>query len=126
MATGATEHDLERGYGRSTPPGDNLCHDFIEHYADSMVALTEAAGNRFVVDDTVDAVMVDNASATPFINPVVLRRPLTRVDADILVERAGAFYHGHPGGPYGVWSVYPTPDLRTHGLFLAGHPPLML
>jgi ribosomal protein S18 acetylase RimI-like enzyme len=62
--------------------------------------------------------------ATP--NSATLLRPLPESAAPELVARLDAFYSSHPGGPWLLWSAWPTPDLSVSGMRLSGHPPLMV
>jgi GNAT superfamily N-acetyltransferase len=55
-----------------------------------------------------------------------LLRPFATADVPAITARAADFYGARDGGMYTIWSMWPTPDLRDHGLFLSGHPPLML
>ena len=55
-----------------------------------------------------------------------LLRTLIEDAAPELVARLDAFYAGQPGGPWLIWSAWPTPDLSAYGMQLMGHPPLMI
>jgi len=59
-------------------------------------------------------------------NSATLLRPLTEDPAPELVARLDAFYASHPGGPWMLWSAWPTPDLSSYGMILAGQIPLMV
>jgi GNAT superfamily N-acetyltransferase len=121
-----SEEVLENGYARTTPPGDNLAIDFVRDLAESYRRHAQHAGHATLVDDDHGVVLADNGSRSLFLNPAVLTRPLSEAGAAPFAERVAAFFAGRPGGPYAVWSFWPTPDLRPHGLVLAGHPPFML
>jgi len=73
-----------------------------------------------------DAWAADAAGPVPYLNSATLQRPLVADEAASLVERLGAFYGAGPGGPWMLWSAWPTPDLRPYGMALVGHPPLMV
>jgi ribosomal protein S18 acetylase RimI-like enzyme len=73
-----------------------------------------------------DAWAADLNSLSPYPNSATLLRPLTEDAAPELVSRLGAFYAGQPGGPWLIWSAWPTPDLSAYGMQLMGHPPLMV
>jgi hypothetical protein len=62
--------------------------------------------------------------ATP--NSATLLRALTAGVAPELVARLDAFYSGQPGGPWLIWSAWPTPDLSASGMRLEGDTPLMV
>jgi ribosomal protein S18 acetylase RimI-like enzyme len=121
----ATDEIPETGYGRDTPAGDNVCNDFAAGMAEGLLALAEARGDRVAADDP-DVAMADGGSASLFGNVVCLRRPIDAAAWPALTERIHAYFGGRPGGQFIVSSAWPTPDLRSHGFGLVGHPPLML
>jgi hypothetical protein len=55
----------------------------------------------------------DLNSLSPYPNSATLLRPLTEDVAPKLVARLDAFYAGQPGGPWLIWSAWPTPDLSA-------------
>jgi GNAT superfamily N-acetyltransferase len=73
-----------------------------------------------------DAWATDLGSPSPFPNSATLLRPLAEDAAEELVERLDAFYAGQPGGPWMIWSAWPTPDLSAYDMRLMGYPPLMV
>jgi hypothetical protein len=73
-----------------------------------------------------DVWAADPGTPNLFPNSATLLRPLAEADAAYLIDRLDAFYGGGPGGPWLLWSPWPTPDLRTYGCQLMGHPPLMV
>jgi GNAT superfamily N-acetyltransferase len=75
-----------------------------------------------------DAWAADPRSANPFPNSATLAQPLDEADAEDLAGRLTGFYgaDGAAGGPWMLWSAWPTPDLRAWGFHLVGHPPLMV
>src|SRR6185312_14605799 len=97
--------ELENGCRPTTPVGDNLVHDFAQGHAASFCALADRRDMRTLRDDDLGFVAVDNASVTMFLNPVVLQRPLAAADAGAFAQCVSAFYAGHPGGGFGVWSM---------------------
>lgn len=119
-----TDEELETGYGRGAPPGDNLCNDYVQGMADAYGALAEARGDRREDDDL--AMAADSGTGSLFGNGVVLRRPVGAAEWPAVAERLHGFYAGRPGGDFLVFSAWPTPDLRPLGFGLVGHPPLML
>jgi hypothetical protein len=63
-----------------------------------------------------DLVAVDHGvrlAAPP--NSAVLLRPPSPASGPELVERVGAFFAGHRGGGWQIWSAWPTPDLTAEG-----------
>jgi GNAT superfamily N-acetyltransferase len=73
-----------------------------------------------------DAWAADPGSPSPFPNSATLLRPLAQDAAQELVARLAAFYASQSGGPWMLWSAWPTPDLSAYGMRLAGYPPLMV
>lgn len=118
-----TDEELATGYGPSSPAGDNLCNDYSEGLVAGYTALAEARGDVVLVDD--ELALTDGGSPSPFVNMAVVRRPLTAEEWRPAVERMHAFYAGRPGGPFLVFSAWPTPDLVPSDFGRIGHPPLM-
>jgi hypothetical protein len=121
-----TDDSLETGYGDNTPDGDNLLNDFARGHAAAFRALAVARGDRMLEQDDLQLTLLDNGSPSPYVNPAVLRRPLDdhewRDAATVIHE----FFAQAPGGPFIVFSAWPTPDLRSFGFDLIGHPPMMV
>ena len=61
----------------------------------------------------------------PIVNSATLIQPMTTATARDLTDRLDSFYREIEGGPWMLWSVWPTPDLATLGYSPAGQPPLM-
>lgn len=120
----ATHGDLETGARPSTPAGDNLCRDYNEGLATGYRALAAARGDR--VHEDGELALTDRGSPSPFANLAVLRRPLGDGAWASVASRLHEFYGGRPGGPFLLFSPWPTPDLAPSGFELVGHPPLML
>ena len=74
---------LETGYGPATPPGDNLCNDFVQETAASFAALARARGDRVERLDGI-VTMTDAAMPLPFWNRAVLEQPVGDVDAAVI------------------------------------------
>jgi GNAT superfamily N-acetyltransferase len=68
----------------------------------------------------------DSQSPEPMINSATLLRPLDGNAARELTDRLDQFYGEASGGPWMLWSAWPTPDLVPLGYALIGHPPLMI
>lgn len=83
-----------------------------------------AMGRRWARWDDVWA--ADAETLEPYLNSATLARSLDADRAGELVGRLRAFYASGGGGPWMLWSAWPAPDLRAHGLHLIGHPPLMV
>jgi hypothetical protein len=87
--------------------------------------IVRAIGGRTAQWD--EAWLADAASPNPFVNAVTLARPLREEEADGLTARLEAFFLERPaGGPWLIWSGWPTPDLSRLGYVLWGHPPVMV
>jgi hypothetical protein len=70
--------------------------------------------------------LADAASPNPFLNTATLRRPLRAAEAAELTDRLEAFFAARRGGPWLLWSGWPTPELGQLGYVLWGHPPIMV
>jgi hypothetical protein len=119
-----TDAELETGYGGAAPAGDNLCNDYAQGLADGFMALATARGDRVEIGGP-DVAMNDGGSPSLFGNVVVVRRPVADGEWPALAARIHDFYAGHDGGPYLLFSAWPTPDLTAHDFGRVGHPPLM-
>jgi GNAT superfamily N-acetyltransferase len=128
MATDDDHADapLETGHSATTPRGDNLAIEFVRDLATSWTDYARDAGNQSLADDDLGIVCIDNGSPSLFLNPVILLRPLAPNDTVTFTQRTSEFYGGRAGGAFGVWSLWPVPDLRPYGFVLGGHPPWMV
>jgi GNAT superfamily N-acetyltransferase len=115
--------ELETGYGRSSPGGDNRLNDFVQESAASYAAFGTARGDRTARVESV-VTMVDAGSPLPFINRAVLERPID--DARTIHDHIRPFYDAGPDTPFLLDSAWPTPDLGSLGFTPMGHPPLMV
>ncbi|HEY7340268.1 MAG TPA: GNAT family N-acetyltransferase [Ktedonobacterales bacterium] len=59
-------------------------------------------------------------------NSATMLRPLAEQEADGVVARLDQFYVADVGGPWMLWSAWPTPDLTPYGMRAAGQTPLMV
>jgi GNAT superfamily N-acetyltransferase len=116
--------ELEDGARPTTPAGDNLVIDHARAEAAAFGALVAAAGGVVSQDDDHGLHLTDTGSATPFGNVAVLTRPAGG-DVGAVVAALGSFYRRRPGGPFMVFSPWPTGDWTAHGFHRVGHPPLM-
>jgi hypothetical protein len=120
-----TDEVLETGYGDATASGDNLLNDFARGEAKAFGSLARARGDRVEDDPDFQMLLADGNSPTLFGNVVAPRRPFTAEEWPAAVERMHQFYAGQPGGPFVVFSAWPTPDLRSSDFGRIGHPPVM-
>jgi GNAT superfamily N-acetyltransferase len=128
MATDDEHADapLENGHSATTPRGDNLEFEFVRDLAKSWSDYARDANNATLVDEELGVVCVDNCSPSLFLNPVILLRPLAPNDTVTFTHRTAEFFGARRGGAFGVWSLWPVPDLRPYGFVLGGHPPWMV
>lgn len=124
LAAGANE-DLEDGARDATPDGDNLVLDYVRAEAAAYAALAVAGGGRSTTFGALGLHLADLAVATPFGNTAHLTRPLTHDRVDAVTTALHAYFAIERGGPFLVFSSWPTPDLSEHGFTRVGHPPLM-
>lgn len=73
-----------------------------------------------------DARAADAGTATSHFNSATLCQPMAETTVENLVGRLNQFYDTGDGGPWHLWSPWPTPDLRPFGFVLVGQPPLMV
>ena len=119
-----TNEDLETGYRASTPLGDNLSNDYNRTLAEGYMAMGRARGAAVEVDE--DVALTDAGSPSLFANMALVLRPLTESEWRAVAGRMRAFFGRRAGGPYLVFSAWPTPDLAGQDFGRIGHPPLML
>lgn len=97
----------------------------VRSLAESWVELVGGLGGRIAEFDGVR--LADGASPNPFLNAATLTRPLDPAEVVPLTDRLGAFFAERPdGGPWVLWSGWPTPDLAALGYALWGYPPIMV
>jgi hypothetical protein len=121
-----TDETLETGYGPGVAAGDNVLNDYAQFHAEGFAELADARGDRVEKDADFAIVMADSGSPMPFGNAAFLRRPLDASEWPRAVARMHEFFAKQPGGPFMLFSGWPTPDLRPFQFGLVGHPPLML
>lgn len=124
LAAGDHE-DLENGRRATTPDGDNLVLDYARAEAAAFGAMTVAKGGRVLDDDEAGLHLRDMAVGSPFGNVAALTRPVPESVTAAVVARLRAFYAEAEGGPFLVFSPWPTADWAEHGMVPVGHPPLM-
>jgi hypothetical protein len=93
--------------------------------AQSWQTLIGALGGRLERHD--DVWLADAASPASLLNAATLVTPLQEEDAASLTRRLEAFFDPHrPGGPWVLWSAWPTPDLSPLGYMSWGDEPIMV
>jgi hypothetical protein len=121
VTTGAV---LETGWEASTPPGDTVLRRAVLALAEEREQTALGQGGRAVRSERLS--LADAGSPSPYLNSAVLLRPLAAPGGERLLEEAERFYADGTGGPWMLFSPWPTPDLAGRGWELVGHPPLML
>lgn len=117
---------LEDGLDPRTPDGDNVVLDFARAEARAFADLVRTNGGHVLDDDEAGLHLRDLRSGSPFGNPALLTRPVGPSGTMDVIERMQAFYLAREGGPFLVFSPWPTTDWSDHGFVAVGHPPLML
>lgn len=117
---------LDPGYDPQTPDGDNLLLDFCRAEIALWTSWGAAVGAHSGGDEHDGTVWVDTGSPSVFGNPVLWTRPLDAAAAEAAAARQSEAFAQRAGGAYLLYSAYPTPDLRQHGLQPVGHPPCMV
>jgi hypothetical protein len=125
-ANGTDDEALETGYRDSTRAGDNALLDFARGEADGFAAIAAAAGGRVESHTDLGLRLADNGSPSPFGNTAHLTKPIGDDATPAMVAALRDFFGAASGGPFLVFSPWPTGDLSRHGFHLVGHPPLML
>jgi hypothetical protein len=111
---------LADGWGTAEPDNDTMVRAGIASIADRVRHQARAVGVPVVDDGQVVAAAL--APTGMFSNAMLVVRPPT--DWDTVVAQLHAL--APPGTPRLLMSPLPTPDLRTKGLQLVGHPPFMI
>ena len=117
---------LDPGYDRQSPGGDNLLLDFARAETDLWTSWGESVRAEVGGDEEAGVLWVDSGSASVFGNPVLWTRPIAEAAAGEMVRRQAEVFSRRSGGPYLLYSAFPTPDLSEHGLQPVGHPPFMV
>lgn len=121
-----TDEILETGYGPGAPAGDNLCNDFAQGLIHAYWSLATTRGDRTDRDEGLALVLADAGSPSLFGNVAVVGRPLGEDEWRAAADRMRRFFAAGPGGPYLLFSAWPTPDLAPLDFGRIGHPPLMV
>lgn len=122
----APDEYLDPGYDTVTPDGDNVLTDFCRAEIEGWRTWAAASGGRHGADAGAGTAWADSSCPSFFANPAHWSRPIERDQAIAAVGAMQRAYDQAPGGPYLLYSAYPTPDLRPLGLAPVGHPPLMV
>lgn len=117
---------LDPGYDPQTPDDDNLLLSFMRAERELWRSWGECVDAEIGGDDDAGVFWVDSGSASVFGNPVLWTRPVDAAAAPALVQRQTTAFARRSGGPYLLYSAFPTPDLAQHGLQAVGHPPCMV
>jgi hypothetical protein len=115
------EEHLTTGWEPGAPTGDTLLRRFLFHHAAAATAFACSAGGTAV--ETPGFLASDARRPSGFWNAAVLVAP--PADWEVVLDEVEAFFAGGTG-TVGLWSAWPTPDLRDRGWRLSGHPPLLV
>ncbi len=116
-----SDEHLTHGWEPDTDAADTILRAFVLSTAEVTAWIAERVGGRTQRWDDVAA--ADAQSPVFFDNFAVLLAPPAYTDVDDVIARLTAFYP--PERHWALLSVWPTPDLSSHGLALMGHPPFM-
>ena len=116
------EEQLTTGWEPDVPAGDTLVRRSVLVHASWAVTVAESLGRPARrTDRWAGGFIGERGSLT---NPVVVLQPLDASGWAEVIAEAGELVP--PPVPFLLLSPFPTPDLRSHGLALVGHPPLMV
>ncbi len=121
-----TARPLETGYEPTTPIADTLLRRFLCNWTEAIETLATSMGGNTLRLDNLHAADVGRPAGHA--NVATLLRPLTSANEEEILAALAAFYGfgGNASGAVVLFSPWPTPDLRSHGWSLMGHPPLHL
>ena len=117
------EPALATGWEPDAPVDDTIVRQSLLNFAAMNEHIVAAMGGRVRRHSHVS--MTDAGSACAFLNAAMLLQPLLPGD-DSVLDAIDDFYGDTTEGAVTVWSAWPTPDLRSLGWQLEGHPPLMM
>jgi hypothetical protein len=119
-----TAAHLTTGWERDLGDDDSLCLRWLRHWSAQLAAFAAAAGGRVEYDARY--LIADYGRPASFFNGAVLLAPWPDDAAfhDLVDEIEAVTADGT--GDLHLWSLWPTPDLRSRGWVLDGHPPLMV
>ena len=111
------------GWEPDAPVDDTIVRQSLLNFAAMNEHIVAALGGR--VRRHTHVSMTDAGSGCAFLNAAMLLQPLLPGD-DTALDAIEEFYADTTDGAVTVWSAWPTPDLRSLGWQLEGHPPLMM
>jgi hypothetical protein len=112
---------LTTGWEPDLPVGDTLIRRYLFNHVAFAEATVAAAGGR--VHRAPEWVATDFRRPAALFNSAVLLAPLEPRQLHAALDGIEAFFEGGTG-TVALWSLWPTPDLRSRGWELEGHPPL--
>jgi hypothetical protein len=112
---------LATGWDAGTPPDDTLVRQFLLHWAACCDAYARAGGGTTADRDTYR--LADLRRPSGYFNSITLLQPMP-IDPGHLLDRIDHDIAAGTGEML-LWSAWPTPDLRSRGWELVGHPPLL-
>ncbi|QNE22255.1 N-acetyltransferase [Kribbella qitaiheensis] len=110
---------LATGWEPDLPVADSLVRQAVLAHASWAIDTARRAGRPWYDGDTwAGGILGDRG---PITNWIVPKQPVDPAEVIAAADREFG-----TSAPYLFVSAWPTPDLRPHGLGLAGHPPLMI
>lgn len=122
MSAASAGTRLETGWRGDTPITDNLLRQFLRNQAEVNELVARAQGGATAWVD--GGVLADSRTPVPYLNQLLLERPLPDA-GDALLDECDRFFRG-AGRAVTLLSAWPTPDLRARGWSLLGHPAFVL
>jgi hypothetical protein len=123
MTTADLDRPLRTGWEPETEDSDSLCRAYLYHWAAECAAFARSAGGT--VRHGQGYVVTDLRRPSGLLNTVTLLAPPADLH-DLLDEIEPTLDGDGSTGSVHLWSLWPTPDLRSRGWELEGHPPLLL
>lgn len=117
---------LETGHETTTPIGDTYLRRFLTNWIETNEAMARSLGGATIRARGFWA--SDTGRPSTYANTATLIRPLPPDPTPVMAELEGFFSArdaGESRETY-IFSPWPTPDLRSFGWALGGHPPLHL
>ena len=112
---------LTTGWESALDTRDTMLRAYLLHWAELCATFVRAGGGRVHYGEAFAA--ADLRVASGYWNAATLLAPPSSWDAT--VAEIEEFFAGGSGEAM-LWSAFPTPDLRSRGWRLSGHPPLLI
>jgi hypothetical protein len=120
---GSDTAHLTTGWEQDLPLGDTIVRQYLYCWSALCQAFAVAGGGRAVTGPAV--AIADLGTPSGWFNAATLLQPPHPDTFDGVLAQVESFFD-HGSGEAHLWSAWPTPDLRSRGWRLEGHPPLMV